>query len=173
MLRRSIKTMPAIKNLTGGPGGDENAPAEPPRGRATILIVDDEKLVRTLLSEILTGHGYQVLEASGGEEALEFCRRHAGPIDLLLSDVRMPAMTGPELALQATSARPDMKLLYISAYSKDSITDVDASVPFLSKPFTPQALLRKIRAVLNGREAHAGRHRIEAEPRAPTRVTSG
>jgi two-component system, cell cycle sensor histidine kinase and response regulator CckA len=116
----------------------------------TVLLVDDEDALRRLLREMLSAYGYQVLEASDGAQALKICQQHAGRIDLLLSDVKMPGMTGPELALRLACMRPDMKLLYISGYATDAIPHYDLSTPFLAKPFSPDTLVRKVREVLHG-----------------------
>jgi PAS domain S-box-containing protein len=126
--------------------------AEPPRGSETILVVEDDDLVRRLTGRVLRMYGYTVHEARNGEEALEIHGRHRGPIHLLLCDVVMPQLSGPELASRLTHLHPEMKVLYMSGYAG---TDIDrygllrARTPFLAKPFTPKSLARKVREVLD------------------------
>jgi PAS domain S-box-containing protein len=129
------------------------------RGGETVLLVEDEVSVRLVTREVLLLAGYQVLEASGGEEAVRLCEQHAGPIHLLLTDVVMPVLSGPELAQRLVQMRPEMKVLYMSGYSEDIVTrygTLEISGAFLQKPFRPAALQDKVREVL------------EADPAAPT-----
>jgi CheY-like chemotaxis protein len=105
-----------------------------------------------VIERVLEEYGYTVLAASDGTEALALEARHAAPIDLLLSDLVMPELGGPELATRLARRRPFMKVLYMSAAGDhvarpSGATDVQAG--FLSKPFTPEALARKVREVLN------------------------
>jgi PAS domain S-box-containing protein len=119
-------------------------------GSETILLVEDEAQVRALVRSILQRFGYQVLEAQSGSDALVVCEEHTGTIDLLLTDVIMPRINGPQLA-QRLSGRVG-KVLYMSGYTEDSIVRqglVDASVALLQKPITPKALVRKVREVLD------------------------
>ena len=121
------------------------------RGTETILLVEDEGIVRGLVGDILEGNGYQVLVASHSEEAFRISGRHEGPIHLMVTDVVMPGMSGRELAERLASSRPKMKVLYISGYTDDAMVHhgVQAqNMAFLQKPFTPDALLRKVREVL-------------------------
>jgi CheY-like chemotaxis protein len=118
-------------------------------GRETILLVEDEVLVRDLAQQILESQGYQVLVAANGESAFERVRKQALPIDLLIADVVMPRMSGIELAIRLRSMIPDLRVLLISGYS-EATTDPDA-VPgavFLAKPFTPDRLLTQVRRAL-------------------------
>jgi signal transduction histidine kinase len=121
-------------------------------GSETILLVEDEEVVRGLSRRVLAASGYAVLEAGTGEKALELAARYEGAIDLVLTDVVMPGMRGPELASRLGSARPGVRVLLTSGYMGE---DVVPSGPekegaaFLEKPFTPQALLRKVREVLD------------------------
>jgi PAS domain S-box-containing protein len=122
------------------------------RGTETILVVEDETTVRELARELLELYGYKVLEAAHGEEALRICRTHDGTIHLMLTDVVMPQMNGHELAETLAPLRPGMKVLYMSGYSEGSgvVRDILASKTlFLRKPFTPDALAEKVRALLN------------------------
>ena len=122
-----------------------------PRGRETVLLVEDEEMVRTLVRQALTWHGYRVLEARTGEEALEIIER-GDEIDLLLTDVIMPGMSAIELAKIVESTRPDLKIIYMSGYTDHAIVRnglLAGNVPFLQKPFAPDRLAHKVREVLN------------------------
>lgn len=128
----------------------DDAKATP--GTETVLLVEDEEMVRNMTKEILQESGYQVLEAQHGHEALLVAERHNGPIHLMLSDVVMPQMSGRELAEQLAPVRRDMKVLYMSGYTDDAIVHhgvLDAGMAFIEKPFTPNALTRKLREVLS------------------------
>jgi two-component system cell cycle sensor histidine kinase/response regulator CckA len=120
----------------------------------TILIVEDEETVRKLTHQVLKMQGYTVLEACDGTEALSICDQQDVTIDLMLTDVVMPRISGAELAKRALSMRPEMKVMCMSGYPDTSTIDhgeFDPSIPFLQKPFTPSALARKVREVLDGR----------------------
>jgi two-component system, cell cycle sensor histidine kinase and response regulator CckA len=124
---------------------------ELPRGRETVLLTEDEEAVRRLTKTILESNGYRVLEAASGDEALSLYKQHAGPVDLIVTDVVMPRMSGRELAEKLKSLRPGIKILYVSGYTDDAIVRhglLDQRMSFLQKPFTPDALLRKVRDVL-------------------------
>lgn len=147
----------------------EAAAREAPRvshsGRETILLVEDEQAVRALARAALEPCGYTVVEAGDGAEALAWCEKHRGPIHLLLTDVVMPGMDGPELARRLTALHPEMKVLYISGYPHTVPADRPASGlggELLEKPFAPGALRRKVREVL---DAGGGREKTSA-PRA-------
>jgi len=121
------------------------------RGTETILVVEDETTVRELARELLELNGYTVLEATHGQEALRICRTHDGPIHLMLTDVVMPHMNGHELAETLAPLRPGMKILYMSGYGEDSGVVrpiLQSKTSFLRKPFTPDALAEKVRALL-------------------------
>ncbi len=127
--------------------------AEPVHGRETILLVEDEPAVRGLVHETLRLHGYTVLEARHGIEALMTGAKHQGPIHLLLTDVVMPQMSGPEVAEKIQVVRPGIKILYMSGYPDHPAFErggVSRETSFLPKPFTPNVLAKKVREVLDG-----------------------
>jgi two-component system, cell cycle sensor histidine kinase and response regulator CckA len=121
------------------------------RGSETILVVEDEEGVRDLARRVLEHHGYRILIAPTPHEALEITRTEPGSIHLLLSDVVLPQMSGSALTARIGRARPDMRVLYMSGYTDDVIVHrgvLDEGTPFLRKPFTSEALVRKVREVL-------------------------
>ncbi|MBI4553524.1 MAG: response regulator [Candidatus Latescibacteria bacterium] len=129
-----------------------SVPVEPARGTETVLLVEDEKGVRTLAKQVLREAGYTVLEASNGGEALLLCEQYTDPIHLLVTDVVLPRMNGRTLADRLMRMRRDMKVLYMSGYTNDTLVRsgmLDADATLLQKPFTPAALTQKIREVLN------------------------
>ena len=119
--------------------------------RKTILVVDDEPAILGLVNTILTFSGYRVLVANGPIEAIDIFRR-TGAVDLLLSDVIMPEVSGPELAKLITQGRPEVAVLFMSGYAEDEIVHrgmVDPGVTLLSKPFGPDSLARAVRKQLD------------------------
>lgn len=131
------------------------APSQLPQGSETILLVEDEEGVREFIFDILRASGYTVLEARNGREALMISKRYSGAIHLLLTDVVMPEMSGRELVGYLASLRPQMKVLYMSGYTDDAIVRHGVLEPgriLLQKPFTPYALTRRIREVLDTSE---------------------
>ena len=125
-------------------------------GRETILVVEDDPSVRGLVQETLRLSGYEVLVARHGIEALLTGAKHLGPIHLLLTDVAMPQMSGPEVAEKLTVVRPELKVLYMSGYPDHPVFDQGGGkrdTAFLHKPFTPNVLTQKVRDVLDGKKA--------------------
>jgi CheY-like chemotaxis protein len=129
---------------------------DPARGRETILLVEDEPAVRGLVHETLRLHGYTVLEARHGIEALLTSTKYVGPIHLLLTDVVMPQMSGPEVAEKLLTVRPGIKVLYMSGYPDHPVFDqggVNRETGFLAKPFSPHVLAQKVREILDSLKA--------------------
>ena len=142
---------------------DADVEVEPGRGSSaaaavtsrTILVVEDEHAVRSLLRRILEGLGHRVLSARDGAEALEIEAAHAGPIDLLVSDVIMPNMRGREIAERMGVARPGIGVLFVSGYPRDDIVRdgvLDPGVNFLQKPFDKGELVARVNELLNDGE---------------------
>ena len=133
-------------------GGDETAlDASALSGRGTILLVEDQPMVRLVTTKILGRLGYTVLEADGAESALRTAAKEQAPIDLVITDVVMPRMRGPELAKRLRHARPDLRVVYISGYSEDGVAGLgalDSETLFLQKPFTAEALALVVRDAL-------------------------
>jgi two-component system, cell cycle sensor histidine kinase and response regulator CckA len=124
-------------------------------GSETILLVEDDDAVRALARTILTGYGYCVLEAASGEAALELSDRHAGTIDMAVTDMVMRGRSGSETAQLLRAKRPTVKVLYVSGYTTEAVFRhglLDGTTAFLPKPFTPQSLARKVREVLDAQD---------------------
>jgi two-component system cell cycle sensor histidine kinase/response regulator CckA len=126
-------------------------------GSEAILLVEDEEGVRSVLQRILVGRGYRVLAAAGAGEALDVARRHQGGIDLLLTDVTMPRVKGPELAAALLAEQPRIRVIYMSGYSERALPTGAGSPVCLQKPFSAQTLARTVRAVLDSPREAAGR----------------
>jgi len=116
---------------------------------ATILVVEDSSPIRSMVCAMLTQTGYRCLEASDGAEALEVLKDGAGDVQLVLTDVVMPNMNGAELAEHLSKTRPNLRILFMSGYSDDSLVNSISRAPlFLPKPFTAMALMEKVRQAL-------------------------
>jgi two-component system, cell cycle sensor histidine kinase and response regulator CckA len=123
-----------------------------PMGQETILLVEDDEIVRNLAEMSLERCGYRLLVAKDGKDALRLAGEHKGPIHLLVSDVVMPGMGGRAVAEDMKTLRPDIKILYVSGYPTDEVVRqgiLEATMPFLQKPFKPVQLARKVREVLD------------------------
>jgi PAS domain S-box-containing protein len=144
-----------LPRANGGAGASEAAPQDQPslpRGTETVLLAEDEPLVRRLAARVLRGAGYHVIEAEDGAAALRIAAVHEGPLDLLLTDAIMPNMGGHELAERMRAQHPGTRVLLMSAYTDRAIVQESESagrIAFLRKPFTPGDLARKVRAVLD------------------------
>jgi len=148
--------LPLAADVVETPKTQAATPA-PVRGSETILLVEDEESVRGLVSDFLKTTGHTVLEATEGEEAIRLVAAHGDQIDLLISDVVMPKMSGRELWNNLRKRMPKLKVLFISGYTDDSIVRhgvIDGDVAFLQKPFTMRALSSKIREVLDASEVN-------------------
>jgi CheY-like chemotaxis protein len=121
-------------------------------GTETVLVAEDDPAVREIVADVLTRKGYRVLRAPDGQTALEMARAAAGEIHLLVTDIVMPGMTGRQLAEAFAIARPGVRVLYMSGYTDDAVVRqgvLAEGLPFLQKPFTPNALALKVREVLD------------------------
>jgi len=145
---------PVASEDEDGPEGEQVSVAGSRRlrGTETLLFVEDEEMVRLLGTRVLSSHGYLVLEAEDGDQALEVCKRHEGPIDLVVTDVVMPGMNGRELAQRLATIIPDAEVLFISGYTGGALIEhgvLQEDTNFLQKPFSPQRLVQKVREVLD------------------------
>jgi DNA-binding response OmpR family regulator len=118
----------------------------------TILVVEDEPSVRELIAAVLEQRGYKVIKAADAYDAIHLSRQHPGSIEMLVTDVVMPKMSGPQLARQLLPQRPDMNVLYLSGHTDNAVAHhgvLEPGVEFLAKPFSQDALLKKIRNLLD------------------------
>ena len=142
--------LPRVEEMAE-PSGQVRCQQAEVRGSETVLLVEDEESVRQLVRETLESKGYTVLEADNGEAAMQLARTHDGTLDMLITDVVMPGMSGRELAQQLGASHPQTKILFLSGYTEDAIVHQGVFEPgtaFLQKPFTLQVLSRKVREVL-------------------------
>jgi two-component system, cell cycle sensor histidine kinase and response regulator CckA len=129
-----------------------NEPLLFPQGSETIMLIEDEALLRTSIKDGLATNGYYVLDACNGDEALLIAQRHSDPIQLVLTDVIMPGMNGREVADYLTLIHPEAKILYMSGYTDDAVIRhglINEKTAFLQKPFTPKDLAHKVREILD------------------------
>ncbi|MFZ5623891.1 MAG: ATP-binding protein, partial [Gemmatimonadota bacterium] len=147
---RFVIHLPAVEDQV--PAAVSTDPATKPSGRETILLVEDEAVVRRLAHQVLERQGYRVLEAPSARDALDMAERE-GQIDLLVTDVVMPELSGRQLAEQLRARRPNLRVLYISGYAEDAVVRGASAdqVEFLPKPFTPANLARAVRVALDRR----------------------
>jgi CheY-like chemotaxis protein len=121
-------------------------------GHETLLLVEDDEMILAVARKALAGHGYDVLAAASGPEALEVAASTSRPIHLLITDVVMPRMSGRELAARLTGLRPGLRVLYSSGYAATGIVDdgvLEEGIDFLQKPYSPAALAARVREVLD------------------------
>jgi PAS domain S-box-containing protein len=143
--------LPRTEKGEHGPAEKKTEPVSL-KGSETILLVEDEEMLRKMVVKALEAYGYTVLDAPNGQEALRVCQEYDGTIHLMLTDVVMPGMSGRELAGRVTSMRPDLKILFMSGYTKNAIVHhgiLDKGIDFFQKPFTPEGLAEKARQVLD------------------------
>lgn len=123
-------------------------------GSETILLAEDDEMVRALAQAILERYGYTVVATRNVKDAIRFVEDHSKTFHMLLTDTIMPGMNGPELAGQVLAVRPDIKVLYMSGYTDKVLMNWKPGTPFLQKPFTPQALTKKVRETLSASSAN-------------------
>jgi len=137
----------------------DNEPLSAPKGSETILLIEDEPMLRIPIKEGLENNGYYVLDACNGQEALLIAQRHSDPIHLVLTDMIMPGMNGREVADYLALIHPEAKTLYMSGYTNDAVIRhglLQEQTAFLQKPFSPKSLAHKVREVLD--------HPLQAKP---------
>ena len=143
--------LPSADHKIGLASKPEVETVAPKRQGTTILLVEDDETMRTLTRQLLEEHGYTVIEADDGKSALEWVQSHPGPIDLLLTDVVMRRMSGPELVERLSASHPDLKVVFMSGYTGELIAErqvLKRGITLLEKPFTRTALLNTIHAAL-------------------------
>ena len=119
----------------------------------TVLLVEDDEMVRTIIADSLRAQGYTVMDACRGDEALLLCECHCGPVHILVTDIMMPGMNGLELAERVIKFHPQIRVLFMSGYAEAGITRDSGTTPrtvFLQKPFRLDVLNRTLREVLDG-----------------------
>jgi two-component system cell cycle sensor histidine kinase/response regulator CckA len=117
----------------------------------TILVVDDEPVIRKLVKLVLEEEGFEVLNAESGPDAIHVSESHRGGIDLVLSDITMPGMDGPTMARQLLATDPSLPVVFVSGSGDHMVSDENRNFPILSKPFSLAALLRTVRSSLRSR----------------------
>jgi len=150
--------LPRVDHVGEAPATVREAPRATV-GRETVLVAEDDRAVREVVAATLGQRGYRVLRAPDGQAALRMARDLGGRLDLLLTDIVMPGMTGRELEQALAAEHPTLQVLYMSGYTDDAVVRhgvLEEGVPYIQKPFTPDALALKVREVLDRRES-AGR----------------
>ena len=140
-----------LPRVEGEPAQAQPAPVLESGGDETILLVEDEASVRSFAERVLSKHGYSVISAADAPSALEAARRHHGTIHVLLTDIVMPGMSGPQLARRLLALRPATRVLYMTGYTEDTVVRHVVGRPesaYLEKPFRPELLLARVRQVL-------------------------
>ncbi|HKC00745.1 MAG TPA: response regulator, partial [Terriglobales bacterium] len=140
-----------LPRVDEAPTIEHSKPVKQARGFETILVVEDEEPLRALVAGFLESNGYTVLQASEGKEGIHLAQEHGQPIDLLMTDVVMPGMSGSELATAIRAFLPHVKLLFMSGYTSDLIAEhgvLENDATLLEKPFTKDSLLTKVRVAL-------------------------
>jgi PAS domain S-box-containing protein len=143
--------LPSAEHKLGTEVKTEEESEAPRREGVTVLLVEDDELMRTLTRQLLEEHGYQILDAKDGQQALALASSHSGRIDLLLTDVVMRGLSGPELVSRLNGSRPTIRTVYMSGYTGELIARDDITtqgIPLLEKPFTRAGLLRTLHQVL-------------------------
>jgi len=143
---------PVAQNLNDTLLSGQHKEAVSEKGSETILVVEDESGVRELIVDVLMNAGYTVLAAPDGEKAEKLCKKHTGPLHLLVTDMVLPRMSGRDVAQKLAQYRPDAKVLFMSGYTDDVIFHsgaLDPDMAFIEKPFSPDVFLRKVREVLD------------------------
>jgi len=126
--------------------------ADPPPATETVLVVENESAIRTLVQMALERHGYTVLAAESGADALRVSENHPGDIHLLITDVIIPDMNGPEISRQLAVSRPHLSTMFMSGYMDDALSDHGlraGHVDFIQKPFSPRVLAQRVREILD------------------------
>jgi two-component system cell cycle sensor histidine kinase/response regulator CckA len=144
--------LPATSELPEAVQTSDVADIPTARPGETLLLVEDDERLRTLAHNVLRRAGYRVLDAANAGEALLVCEQHEGVIDMMVTDVVMPRMSGHQLAIRLRAMRPSMRVLYVSGYTDDTVLHhgvESGHLAFLGKPFTPTALIKKVREVLD------------------------
>ncbi|MBA3580146.1 MAG: response regulator [Gemmatimonadaceae bacterium] len=171
---------PVTEESLDGPV-DAAPPDELLQGSETVLVVDDSESLRPVVKRILRQYGYSVVEAASGEDAKSVVEDHPGPIHLLLADIVMPGMSGPELARDLARRHPDMRVLFMSGYAENAIVREGLRHPsagFVEKPFSPETLAREVRRALDagcaqGTVANTGELSFPARSTAVTQISDG
>jgi len=147
-----LPTRHRTMNLPQGSARTNSGSSGRPPGGYTVLVVDDEEAVRRLACRMLTWTGYQALEATHGREAIATIEQHAGGIHLILTDIKMPGMSGRELGRQVEQRWPGKPILYMSGFASEVFQGglLEPGAPFLAKPFTQEDLAHKVKTLLGG-----------------------